>query len=258
MLLSQSFFLGLIQGIAEWLPVSSSGHLVLAQKLMNIDVPVAFDVWLHFSTLLVILIFFRHDIGRIISAVLRWKTGTDDFKLAVFITLATIMTALVVFPLKNLFERAFSSLLAVSISFFITGMLLLFSEKNQKSRNFTNKTAASIGLMQGLAFLPGISRSGSTISTALLLGIKKDEAFKFSFLIAIPAILGSSILELPDLISSGIPFKILSAGFITAFFIGFLSLLALKKIIEKRKFHYFAYYCFAIAIITFLMHLKLK
>src|SRR3989338_6528028 len=150
MLLSQSFFLGLIQGIAEWLPVSSSGHLVLAQKLMNIDVPVAFHVWLHFSTLLVILIFFRHDIGRIISAVLRWKTGTDDFKLAVFITLATIMTALVVFPLKNLFERAFSSLLAVSISFFIKGMLLLFSEKNQKSRNFTNKTAASIGLMQGL------------------------------------------------------------------------------------------------------------
>ena len=258
MLLSQSFFLGLIQGVTEWLPVSSSGHLVLMQKLMNIDVPVAFDVWLHFSTLLVLLIFFRHDIARIITAVLRWKTRTEDFKLAVFIIISTIMTALVVFPFKNLFERVFSSLLMVSIFFFMTGILLLFSEKNKRSRNLTNKTAAFIGFMQGLAFLPGISRSGSTISTALILGIKKEDAFKFSFLIAIPVILGASLLELPELISSDISFMILSAGFITAFFIGFLSLLMLKKIIAGGKFHYFAYYCFAIAIITFLIHLKLK
>ena len=258
MLLYQSLILGVMQGIAEWLPISSSGHLVLAQKIMNIDVPVSFDVWLHFSTLLALVVFFRQDIWKITKAIAGWKTEEHEFRLALLIIISTIATSLVVFPLKGLFGKAFSNLTAVGIGFAITGFLLLFSEKNQKENRVGIKAASLIGLMQGIAFLPGISRSGSTISAALISGVKKEEAFKFSFLIAIPAILGSAILETPNLMAEKIPGLILGAGFISAFVLGLASLFVLREIIYKKRFHYFAYYCFAIAIITFIIQILLK
>lgn len=254
MLLSQSIILGIVQGITEWLPISSSGHLVLFQKIMQLEVPVAFDVLLHLATLLAVLVFFRKDISKIIKAVLKWETKSCDFKLAIFIITAILATAIIVFPLKEIFENAFSSLLVVGIAFIITGLLLFFSEVNQKSSNINGKKAALIGLMQGVAFMPGISRSGSTISIALLLGIKREDAFKFSFLIAIPAILGASLLKIPELNASSISAPSIIAGFFSAFLLGFLSLIALKRIITNGRFHYFAYYCFAIGLITLIIH----
>lgn len=254
--LFQSILLGIIQGITEWLPVSSSGHLVLAEKFLGIDVPVAFDIWLHLATLLVIFLFFWQDIKKISKAVLKGQTKTAEFKTAIYIITATIATAIVVFPFKDLFERAFSNLPAVATGFLATGMLLLFSSKKQKqnTKEITGKSAAIIGIAQGLAFLPGISRSGSTISTALLLKTKKQEAFKFSFLIAMPAILGASILKIPELAESSIPFQSLAAGFIAAFSVSLFSLAALRRIVLKNKLHYFAYYCFIVAALTLITH----
>lgn len=252
--LFQSILLGIIQGITEWLPVSSSGHLVLAEKFLGIDVPVAFDIWLHLATLLVIFLFFWQDIKKISKAVLKGQTKTAEFKTAIYIITATIATAIIVFPFKDLFERAFSNLPAVATGFLATGMVLLFSGRRQGNKKINSNSAILIGIAQGLAFLPGISRSGSTISTALLLKTEKQEAFKFSFLIAMPAILGASILKIPELAESSIPFQSLAAGFIAAFSVSLISLAALRRIMLKNKLHYFAYYCFIIAALTLITH----
>src|SRR3989338_8589879 len=132
--LPESILLGIVQGITEWLPVSSSGHLVLAQKFIGIDVPVAFDIWLHLATLLVIFLFFWQDIKKISNAALKWQTKTAEFKTAIYMITATIATAIVVFPFKNLFERAFSNLPAVAFGFLATGMLLLLSGRRQGNK----------------------------------------------------------------------------------------------------------------------------
>lgn len=256
--LMQSMLLGIIQGITEWLPISSSGHLVLMQKLMNLQVPVAFDIMLHFASLIVIIIFFRKEITNILISLARWDTKSGYFRLAILIILGNILTALIVFPLKDTFEKAFSSLLAVGICFIFTGILLFFSERRIGNEPFSIKSSAIAGIAQGLAFLPGISRSGSTISAALLSGIKKEEAFRFSFLLAIPAIAGASILEINEIISSTIPLAVLSAGFIASFAVSFIALYSLKRIIMNRNLHYFSYYCFAIGLITLAMHFLSK
>ncbi|MBS3090218.1 undecaprenyl-diphosphate phosphatase [Candidatus Pacearchaeota archaeon] len=252
--LPESILLGIVQGITEWLPVSSSGHLVLAQKFIGIDVPVAFDIWLHLATLLVIFLFFWQDIKKISNAALKWQTKTAEFKTAIYMITATIATAIVVFPFKNLFERAFSNLPAVAFGFLATGMLLLLSGRRQGNKKINSQSAILIGIAQGLAFLPGISRSGSTISTALLLKTKKLEAFKFSFLIALPAILGAFVLKIPELAGSGIPAATMAAGFIAAFLASLVSLAALRRILLKNKLHYFAYYCLIIAALTLITH----
>ncbi|MFH1249144.1 MAG: undecaprenyl-diphosphate phosphatase [archaeon] len=249
----QALILGIVQGITEWLPISSSGHLVIAQKLIGLEVPVSFDVLLHFATLLVIFLFFWRDIIKLAKSLFMLKTSTYEFKLSIYILVATIVTAIVVFPLKSIFESTFSNIWILGLGFLINGMLLLFSEKHLGSKKVSAKSSALIGIAQGLSFLPSISRSGSTIATALFLKIDKEEAFKFSFLIAIPAILGASLLEIPALATSGIALNALLAGFISSFIFGYLSLLVLKNMIAKNRFHYFAYYCIAIAITIFII-----
>lgn len=254
MLLSQSIVLGIIQGITEWLPVSSSGHLVLAQKLMNLDVPVAFDVFLHFASLLVLLLFFWRDIIKILASLIKLDKKSQYFKLAILVIIGNLFTALIVFPLQNIFEKAFFNLFAVGIFFLITGILLFFSESNKKQKEISTKSAIIIGIAQGIAFLPGISRSGATIAAALLLGIKKDSAFKFSFLLAIPAIAGATLLKMKDIAIPAIAPLNISAAFLTAFVLGFASLLILKKTILRNNFHNFSYYCFAIGLITIIIN----
>jgi undecaprenyl-diphosphatase len=249
----EALILGFVQGVTEWLPISSSGHLVIAQKLIGLEVPVSFDVFLHFATLLVIFLFFWKDIVKMAKSAFMLKTRTYEFKLAMNILIATIFTAIVVFPLKKIFESTFSNLWILGAGFLINGVLLLFSQMRHGSKKVSARSSAAIGIAQGLAFLPSISRSGSTIATALLLKIDKEEAFKFSFLIAIPAILGASLLEIPQLATSGIALAPLLAGFLSSFIFGYLSLLLLKRIIAKNRFHYFAYYCIALAITIFII-----
>jgi len=250
----QALALGLIQGITEWLPISSSGHLAIAQELMKLSVPVAFDVLLHFSSLLVIIIFFRRELADMLRAIFRFNKKSPDFKLALMVIIASIPTAIIGFSLDKLFESAFSNLLIIAIAFIITGFWILISGIRHGENPIGIKSSLLIGIAQGLALVPGISRSGSTISTGLILGIKKEDAFKFSFLLAIPAILGANLFKIREL--TLIPFSLSSIiiGLITAFIFGLASLFLLRRIIIGKKFHYFAYYCFIIGLITIIIY----
>ncbi len=254
MLILQSIIFGIIQGVTEWLPVSSSGHLVLFQSLLNVNVPIAFDVLLHFATLLVILIYFRRDIWNISKAFLRWQTNKKEFKLGLYIIAASIPTAIIYFLFKDFIEAYFSNLFVLSISFFITGLLLLSTKTARKNGlNINSAKSLLVGTAQGIAIMPGISRSGSTISTALLLGIKREDAFKFSFLMVIPAIAGATIIKYDEIVQTFEQTMI--TGFIASFLVGYASLIFMSRIVKKGELHRFSYYCFLMAVITIIIKL---
>lgn len=248
----QSLILGVVQGVTEFLPVSSSGHLVLFQKIFGInEPPIFFDTLIHFATLLAVAFYLRKEIFSIIKNLNQKETQ----KLIGLILLATIPAVIVGFSIKDNIDKVFNSLGLLSITFFLTAVILFitkFFENGQK--NMTNASwfdSLLIGMFQALAVLPGISRSGSTISAGLFRGLKREDAFKFSFLLAIPVISGAMILQIFDFswnnLNGGI--FINSIGFITAAIFGFLSLKILEKITVKGNLHYFAFYCLVLAII---------
>ena len=201
----QAVILGLIQGITEFLPVSSSGHLVLAQRLLGLREPaLTFDIALHLGTLVAVLLFFRRDIAGMVQGILgRGPERTSYTWLLVLIILGSVPTAVVGLLFKDSFEAMFASVTAVGVSLLITAALLLAAGLAGRPRRGLEETrswhALLIGLAQGLAITPGISRSGSTISTALLLGLERELAVRFSFLLSIPAILGAVALQALDL-----------------------------------------------------------
>lgn len=234
----ESLLLGTLQGLTEWLPISSSGHLVIAQELLNIQAPILFDILLHLATVLVIIIFFRKEILQILKEFPDYNKPHG--KLGYYIIISTIPIALVGYFFQDQITLLFSNLKAVGISLLFTGLLLTLTKFSQVKRNLTLKDSIIIGLSQALAILPGISRSGSTISTGLLLGLDKKQIIIFSFLLVIPAIIGATILEYR---TSTLEISYLY-GFIASFIIGYLTLKLLILIIEKNYFHYFAYYCF--------------
>ena len=252
--LDNIILLAIIQGITEWLPVSSSGHLALAQEFFHIKASVLFDLSLHIGSLVALLVFLRNDIQRLVRAL--FGKEKEGQKLLFFIFLATLFTALIVFPLKSYFLSFFKNTLAIGIALFITGILLFITKFiKEENKNIGLKDSIIIGIAQGIAFIPGISRSGSTISAALFRGINKEEAVKFSFLLFIPAVLGAFLLQLKE---TG-PLEEVNSlllGMILSFIVSYLSIHLLLKIIRKHKFHYFAYYCFAIGIITILLSLR--
>jgi undecaprenyl-diphosphatase len=232
----QSILLGILQGVTEWLPISSSGHLAIAQHFFSIQTPLFFDILLHLATVLVIIIFFRKEIIKISPQTLT------------YLTIATIPIAIIGYFFQTEIEALFTNITAIAISFIIFSLFLFLSEKYPKENKITWKESIIIGLSQALAIIPGISRSGSTISTGLLLGIKKEDAITFSFLLAIPAILGATILHLPQA-----TFEISYLfGFFIAIIASYFTLFLLTKIIKNNKFHYFGYYCLTLGIILLL------
>lgn len=234
--LFQALILGIAQGITEWLPVSSSGHLVILQELFGLKSMLTFDVLLHLATLLVIFIIFRRDIINL----------AKDKKQLKFLAIGTIPIAILGYFLYDFIESLFSNLLAVSISLIIFGVFLFFTKK-QGNNELSNKNSLIIGIAQAIALLPGISRSGSTIGTALILKIKKEKAIAFSFLLAMPAILGASILEITK--NNFVFEPVMLVGFIAAFITGYLTLKLLINIIKRGRFYLFGYYCLILGII---------
>jgi len=243
----QSIFLGIIQGITEWLPISSSGHLVIFQTLFNIEVPILFDILLHFATLIVILVVFRKEIINILKAFPNYKT--PDGKLGWYIIIGTIPIGLAGFFLNDTIESLFTSLKAVAIALIITSIILFLSEKFPGRRKMNWYDSIIIGISQAVALVPGISRSGSTISTGLILGLEKKQVATFSFLLVIPAIIGATILEFSP---SNLEFNYIY-GIITAIIVGYFSLKWLLKIIVNNKFHYFGFYCLILGIILLII-----
>ncbi|MFP4111869.1 MAG: undecaprenyl-diphosphate phosphatase [Candidatus Woesearchaeota archaeon] len=247
----QAVILGIIQGITEWLPISSSGHLVLFQHFMNIDVPVAFDVMLHLGTLIVILLIYKDDLIAILRSLFAWKWDKNT-RLLVFLMIGSIPTAIAGIFLRDFFKSMFEGTLVVGLGLLFTSLLLFLSKFGKEKKDLNLKNAFVIGIAQSIAIFPGVSRSGSTISTGLILGAKRKDLARYSFLLLIPAVLGASIFELSELRT--VPIVPIIAGTLTSIIVGYISLKWLLRLIQKDKFHYFSYYCLALGIIVLVMN----
>lgn len=281
----QSIILGLIQGIAEFLPISSSGHLQVVQKLFKLDeVPLLYDIILHVATLLAVCIFFRKKIANLFCVLYRWIfkkpkpnsidetdfiSGTDERgrKAIIAVLISTLVTGVIGIFTKKLIDNDQISIKITCAGFIITALLLIFSSLLEKfsAKTMTQKKelqqqkgisalqAVIIGIMQGFGTLPGISRSGSTIAGAQLSGVKRETAGEFSFIISIPAILGAFVLELKDFLETKteqtLNIVAVIAGSLSAFVFGYLALAFLMKIIKKGKLEFFACYLIPLGIL---------
>jgi undecaprenyl-diphosphatase len=241
-------FLGFVQGVTEFLPISSSGHLVILKQCFDIGGDnLILNVILHLATLLAIVIFFRRDIKNLVK----------DFSLLKNIVITTIVTGLIVIAGKDFFEKSFTITKAAVLGMGITGIILLSTFRRLNGTRETSSLnivdAVLVGVFQAIAVIPGISRSGATISAQLWRGVERQTAFRYSFLVAIPAILGAVVMEFPRLeyISDINPLAI-GAGFLSAFFTGLITLKLLLLVMQKAKFPLFGYYCLFIALSIFL------
>lgn len=247
--LFQAGILGLIQGITEWLPVSSSGHLVIAQEFMSLQVPVLFDVMLHFGTLCAVCLAMRDELWKMLCSLLKLKFDSYYGKLFLFIVLGSIPTALIGFAFHDLFEGFFSNLFAVGVALLITGTVLFLSKKFEGRRKLGAVDALLIGVAQGIAIIPGISRSGSTISVALFRGIEKEKAAKFSFLLSMPAIIGAALFEAKEINLNQAELGPLVFGVLISFVVGYASVNLLLDVVLKKKFYLFSYYCWVVGLL---------
>lgn len=246
--------LGFVQGLTEFLPVSSSGHLVVFEKFLSDEKPpVAFDLMLHVGTLLPVLWVYRADIMNIIKGIVTDPKG-EDARLAWWVVLGSIPTAVLGIGFEDLFEQLFHTPRIVGVTFFITGTFLFatkyIKEPNRSLSEMGFKDALIIGLVQGLAITPGISRSGSTIAIALFLGLKRELAAKFSFLLSIPAIVGAFIFKLDELTVGQVSMPALSIGFVVSAASGLVALKILLKLVNSGDFSKFSYYLWIIAILA--------
>lgn len=265
----QALCLGITQGVTEFLPVSSSGHLVLLQHLFGLTgQTLFFDISLHAGTLAAVVFFFRKEVISIIAALwhglallIKGRTtmaqlySSTDVKMAVLIVAGCVPTAIIGLVLKQRSEQIFSSLFLVGIMLIFTGGYLWSTRWIKKTgggtERFTIKNAVLIGIIQGLAILPGVSRSGSTITAALFLGINRETAARYSFLLSIPAIAGAEILSLMDLpMETAISLKATFIGTVTACIVGYASLKMLVYIISRGRLYIFSPYCWLLGIIV--------
>ena len=256
--LIKTIILGIVQGLTEWLPISSTGHLRLVEHFLNLRVPILFDVILHVGTLIVVFVFFRKEIGKILSALAHLDFETEYGKMVPSIIVGVIPTLSIGMIFGRLIENTFQSILPIAIALILCGFMLYSAKAGkEKTDSIGYTTAIMIGIAQGIAIIPGISRSGATITVALLLGIKREKAFKFSFLLSIPAILGALGLtlytELGELASANMGVGEILAGTAVSMFVGYLALKLLWKTIAIGKFHLFASYCWLLGTVLILL-----
>lgn len=268
---TEAILLGIIQGLTEFLPVSSSGHLVLFQQLFGLkEAEIFFDVCVHLGTLLAVMAVFRQEIMNIILALMRFlassgskktvsqKIESDpDLKLAMLIVIGSIPTAVLGLLFRGIADRLFASAFIAGIMLMVTGLLLWITRwaaarlKQDGADRLTPKNALIIGVVQGLAIIPGISRSGSTISIGLLLGINREKAARYSFLLSIPAIIGAGLLSLKEGLSQAdLTIQISLLGAITAALVGYGALKSLLHVVKKGRLHLFAPYCWLVGILA--------
>lgn len=272
MSLLSSILLGLIQGITEFLPISSSGHLAIAEhllKMTDIQVPDFFDVLLHLGTLVAVFVAYWTDIRDMI---VEFFHGVSDLahhstptpvpparRLIVLIIVGTL-PLFAVLPVKDLVEGLGDNIYFVAVALLVTGCLLFASDQVKKGRK-TEKTATLldvflVGIGQAIATCPGISRSGTTITTGCFVGFERKFAVRYSFLMSIPAILGANILSLKDAVEAGIIWAdvpVYLVGVLVSAVVGYACIHLLKMIAEKGKFGFFAYYCWAAGILTLIL-----
>ena len=268
----QSILLGLIQGVAEFLPISSSGHLAIAQNLLHInaEVPAFYDVLLHLGTLVAVFVAYWQDICDMVR---EFFCGIGDLvhhstptpvpparRLILLIILGTL-PLFAILPIKDTVEGLKSSMVFIGAALIVTGFLLFFSDRARKgrkdARSATVLDVLVVGVSQAIATVPGISRSGMTITTGCFVGFERRFAVRFSFLLSIPAVLGANILSLKDALTGGVDWSQLPvylAGVVVAAVSGYLCIRLLKMIADKGRFGAFAYYCRAAGLATLILN----
>jgi len=268
---TEAIILGIIQGLTEFLPVSSSGHLVLFQHLFGMkEAELFFDVCVHLGTLLAVLVVFRQEIINIIAAVMRLfspsappktilqKIESDaDLKMALLIVIGSIPTTVLGYLFRSIADWLCASAFIVGLMLIVTGLLLWFTRWSATviaqpgADRLTPSKAFIIGIVQGLAIMPGISRSGSTISVGLLLGIHREMAARYSFLLSIPAIIGAGLLSLKEGLSGPDPtIQTALLGAMTAALVGYGALKSLLHVVKNGRLHWFAPYCWLAGIMA--------
>lgn len=258
----EALILGLLQGFTEYLPVSSSGHLAIGAALFGIEAEenLTFTVAVHVATVLSTLVILWREIAWIFNGLFKFRWN-DETKYVVNILISMIPVAVVGLFFKEYVEDIFGSgLLIVGCMLFVTAALLTFSyyAKPRIKEQISRKDAFIIGLAQACAVMPGLSRSGSTIATGLLLGNKKEKLAQFSFLMVIPPILGEALLDLvkmlkggaEEVVTSGLPTLSLVVGFVAAFVAGCLACTWMVNIVKRGKLIYFAIYCALVGAVT--------
>ncbi|PKL67054.1 MAG: undecaprenyl-diphosphatase UppP [Methanobacteriales archaeon HGW-Methanobacteriales-1] len=272
----QAIIIGIVQGLTEFLPVSSSAHLVFIPEIMGVQSGLAFDTLLHIGTLVAVFAYFWNDIIHMIKSFFssladiprgQFKKNfqEDQYKrLTWLVIIGTIPAGLAGILFKSTFESLFSSILAVGIFLIITGFLLWGSERvSQRIRpedrkplkKLTIKNSLIVGIAQAFAIAPGISRSGATISTGLFLGFERELAARYSFLLSIPAILGAALVQAKDITGLDMSTAALVAGFLAAAISGYLAIKFMLKLIKERSLLIFAYYCWIVGIIAIALSL---
>lgn len=259
----ESILLGFLQGLTEFLPVSSSGHLVLAQHFFGVasDEGTLFEVFLHLGTLFAVLLFFRKRIWELIISMFTWKFSLQtqahrhNHTLVLYLIISSVVTAVFYIIFKDFVEAIYQQPLTVAFMLIVTGAVVFVSDYIKTSDIPSSQMgivrSTIIGLVQGIAIIPGISRSGSTIAISLITGIKRREAAEFSFLLSIPAILGANLVSIGKFSELHLhDLGIYLAGFISAFIVGYLVIAFLIELISQAKLKYFSIYCWVVAAIA--------
>ena len=255
----EGIFLGVLQGVSEFLPVSSSGHLLIARNLLGLgDVPVLFDIILHMATLIVVVVMFRKKIIQLLKSLFLWLGRRADdqdrrnMKLIGIILLAVFITGVLGLFIESL--ELSSTPKIVFPLFIVTALILWTTRKSNSSKDYEGlsvKDGIVTGIAQGLGVLPGISRSGITISAGLFRKMNRDVAAEYSFLISIPAILGALLLDLKDAtdLFSTVSLPVLAVSFAATMISGFLALTLLVRLVHSGKFYYFSFYLIPVGIL---------
>ncbi len=263
MTLLQSIFLGILQGATEFLPVSSSGHLFLAQRLLGLREPeLAFDLLLHLGTLFAVLFFLRKEILEMASALFRREKGGSEGwgrREILLVILSTIPTGVIGLTFHHTVETGLT-VWGIGVRYLLLTSFLLMSNLRFRHKWDPERILAweaiAIGILQGAAVFPGLSRSGSTITLALLLGISPSRSAKYSFLISLPAILGAAVVEAHKGISVLPAIGPCVAGFLCSLLIGYLSLFLVERLVTQGKFIRFAPYTFLVAVLCFYLYFR--
>ena len=268
--LLEAIFMGFVQGVAEFLPISSSGHLTLLQHFFKMEeVDNLFNILLHFATLIAVCVVYRKDIAEMIVEFFKGvgslfgghgsrESRPPEARRLVMMVIVCTLPLFVVLPLEGLVEGLGNYPAAVSVMLLVTGCILFFSDRvgdgRKTARTATVKDALLVGIAQGVATIPGISRSGSTISAGLLLGFNRKFAVRYSFLLSLPAVLGATLLKVVRAFGDqGIDTSLLPmyiAGMVVAGVVGYFSVQLVRLLANKGKFGNFAYYCWIVGIVS--------
>ncbi len=276
-----ALILGLVQGLTEFLPVSSSGHLVLMQHYLGVQqIGLSFDVLVHLATLLAVVVYFWQDVKKLVIAffsIIRGALGSRSARrtrldaesrmyrrLVWMVILGAIPAALAGYFLEDFFKKLFESVLVVGLALMVTGLILWGAEwlqsRKQRRRELgamTSLDALIIGIGQAVAITPGISRSGTTIATALARGLDRVAAARYSFLLSLPVIFGAGLLQARDILKVGVEYswQALAVGGVASFVAGLLAIRVLMAVLERSKLTIFSYYCWALGLVVVLTQL---